>query len=554
MIDVKNNLRGIAKFAIVFLVTLLAVFILEGKVNATTQYSDEGKNFTITLDKEIGIQGTETKFNFSSSEDGYTDNIGLIKSNIVIVNAKQDELNEYAKSPKTFNANIKTKLPENDFEKVVWVERNIENGGYIEVEKEQIESVNGNKYINYTCELKYNNIENDEAIDDNIREVCIHSGIMANSPSNKRAIKLIKRDGSYVIYELSTNIRILSENQPVNYDYEYVNKYDQSYPVSGGMGSGPDGEDKWYQTEQTDILGYGGFREGHYLIPEETQLNEAYFKLNVDTYQGETLNIEGLGTLYYAGLTERNMYNTVKEKREPKTMYVYKNSLNNLTKISKVLTFNLKGANGYEYTRCINYGWTLSDEVKEETITGQISTENKDLDFNVLIYGNGNAKFKAIDIDKNDTLYLKLENELKDTITDDYNYINIGTFDITVIEGAYNGEITLTFDIGEEYNGKECVIGHLKNGLYYEQFERKVENGKVTVTVDSLSPFMISVLEEKEDITPTAPTEQEQPTNTDDKELDETPKTGEDNNITLPISIIALISLTGIVIVKKYTK
>ena len=554
MIDVKNNLRGIAKFAIVFLVTLLAVFILEGKVNATTQYSDEGKNFTITLDKEIGIQGKEIKCFNNSYKDEYTENLGAIINNITISGVKQEQLNEYAKFPKTFNANIKIKLPENDFETAVWVERDTENREFIEVGNVEIETANSNKYVNYTCELKYNNIENDEPVDNNVKKICIHSGIMSNVPSDKKAIKLIKEDDSYIIYELSTNINIYSENQPVNYDYEYVNRYDQSYPISGGMGSGPDGEDKWYQTEQTDILSYGGFMEGHFLIPKETKLDEAYFKLRVDAYQGETIKIDGLGTLYYAGLSEKSIYNSANEEREIKTMYVYKNSLNNLTKISKVLTFTLKGTNGYEYTRNINKGWTLSDEVEEETITGQISTENKDLDFNVLIYGNGNAKFKAIDIDKNDTLYLKLENELKEIITDDYNYINIGTFDITVIEGAYNGEITLTFDIGEEYNGKECVIGHLKNGLYYEQFERKVENGKVTVTVDSLSPFMISVLEEKEETTPTAPTEQEQTTNTDDKELDETPKTGENNNITLPISIIALISLTGIVIVKKYTK
>lgn len=551
MIDVKNNLRGIAKFAIVFLITLLAVFILEGKVNATTQYSDEGKNFTITLDKEIGIQGKEIKCFNNSYKDEYTENLGAIINNITISGVKQEQLNEYAKSPKTFNANIKIKLPENDFETAVWVER--DKGEFIEVGNIEIETVNSNKYVNYTCELKYNNIENDEPVDNNVKNICIDSEIMPDEYFENRAIKLVKKDGSYTIYELSTNINIYSENQPVNYDYEYVNRYDQSYPISGGMGSGPNG-DKWYLTEKNDITGYDSFMEGHFLIPEETKLDEAYFKLRADVYQGETLNIEGLGTLYYAGLSEKSIYNNANGEREIKTMYVYKNSLNNLTKISKVLTFTLKGTNGYEYTRNINKGWTLSDEVKEETITGQISTENKDLDFNVLIYGNGNAKFKAIDIDKNDTLYLKLENELKDTITDDYNYINIGTFDITVIEGAYNGEITLTFDIGEEYNGKECVIGHLKNGLYYEQFERKVENGKVTVTVDSLSPFMISVLEEKEDTTPTAPTEQEQPTNTDDKELDETPKTGE-NNITNVICLTAIVlSVAGIVMIKKYIK
>ena len=64
----------------------------------------------------------------------------------------------------------------------------------------------------------------------------------------------------------------------------------------------------------------------------------------------------------------------------------------------------------------------------------------------------------------------------------------------------------------------------------------------------------MAVLEEKEDTTPTAPTEQEQPTNTDDKELDETPKTGE-NNITNVICLTAIVlSVAGIVIIKKYIK
>ena len=57
--------------------------------------------------------------------------------------------------------------------------------------------------------------------------------------------------------------------------------------------------------------------------------------------------------------------------------------------------------------------------------------------------------------------------------------------------GSLNRNITITFDLGEENNGKKAYILHQKHDNSYEEWERKVEDGKVSITVSELSPFTV---------------------------------------------------------------
>ncbi|MCI8415973.1 MAG: leucine-rich repeat protein [Lachnospiraceae bacterium] len=65
----------------------------------------------------------------------------------------------------------------------------------------------------------------------------------------------------------------------------------------------------------------------------------------------------------------------------------------------------------------------------------------------------------------------------------------LAIYDVSLSYG-FHGTVTLTFPVSDEYNGKTLAVAHcLKNKL--EICDVTVSNGEVTLTVDSLSPFVI---------------------------------------------------------------
>ena len=65
------------------------------------------------------------------------------------------------------------------------------------------------------------------------------------------------------------------------------------------------------------------------------------------------------------------------------------------------------------------------------------------------------------------------------------------TKDISLLgtNNSLTGEATLTFDLGAQYNGKTVTIVHY--GKSVEQWFKAVADGKVSVTVSDLSPFVV---------------------------------------------------------------
>ena len=61
--------------------------------------------------------------------------------------------------------------------------------------------------------------------------------------------------------------------------------------------------------------------------------------------------------------------------------------------------------------------------------------------------------------------------------------------DITV-SGGYSGPLTLSFEVGSQYNGQTVTLLHAKNGKLMT-YTAVVKNGITTFTVDSLSPFAL---------------------------------------------------------------
>ena len=106
--------------------------------------------------------------------------------------------------------------------------------------------------------------------------------------------------------------------------------------------------------------------------------------------------------------------------------------------------------------------------------------------------------------------------------------------------------IDVTFDVGTEYNGQMAYILHKKANGSYERFEKRIQNGKVTITVSELSPFIIAVKEKVQEEKPST-----KPTNKEEK--DETPPTGTVDMVGYVLATTILAGI-GIVASKKILK
>ncbi len=126
----------------------------------------------------------------------------------------------------------------------------------------------------------------------------------------------------------------------------------------------------------------------------------------------------------------------------------------------------------------------------------------------------------------------------------------IGSYELK-LTGATNlaKPIDVTFDVGTEYNGKMAYVLHKKADGSYEKFEEQIKDGKITITVSELSPFVVAVKEN--DQAPTTSQEEQDKTPTTNKgEKDTTPKTGTIDIIGY-VLVTTILSGIGIVALKK---
>jgi len=158
-----------------------------------------------------------------------------------------------------------------------------------------------------------------------------------------------------------------------------------------------------------------------------------------------------------------------------------------------------------------------------------------------VLYGNGftlddGTPITMKEIEKEDTTYTEMKNKLNN---DGYTNI-ISAYELKLVK-SHSGNIPVSFDVGTDNNGKVAIILHKKQDGSFETFEKTIENGKVSIEVTELSPFMVAIKD-------TATTTTETTTN-NTKKLDNEPKTGVTEYVTYA-SIIALISIGGIAILK----
>lgn len=484
------------------LVAMLVAICIAGMstvVNATTEFSDEGNNFIVTLDEDLGLSGTKVEVKSSiNSSDLATDEPKVINvfGTVRMFEIDQDSLNEFITNKKTFKAKIKIKMPSG------WPADDIDKfyASGVETTEASIEEIDGEKYFVYYEDL------NCAHVDKGYHEV-LRMGVTGGKV-RKNIKATLKNGDSFTVVLVFYGINLHSEND-MDYNESYGNINDIHY------------ENRDSKTRAI-------------LIPSTIDLKDVYYKLYVEDYQGESIEIENFGTLNYIGIQETDFRNDSNFK-DTKVVYVYANSLDNLQAYSGK-TINFVAKNGYTIS-CSSY--TVSSEVTEKKVSSAEMDSVYELgdDLTIMVSANGIFEARALELPSTDPLHKKLLDEFNKRVVIDeekqekkkqfvfnlYRYWGESSmlgFDMSIPE-------TVTFTVGSEHDGEKYVLGRLIMGEY-EHFEGEVADGKITITVNGLSSFMLTLIGEKEDDVPVTPNTPENPVTPEEPTTPENPVTPEE--------------------------
>ena len=374
--------------------------------------------------------------------------------------------------------------------------------------------------------------------------------------------------------ELNKKMGITGEWYEFIYDYD-LDKY-YSYVDSGNEDRRKSYElDVRFSDEKgLDLTDYiGRERLGGILGQNEENIHikdkDVYLTFLITMYGGEeyldlgnSITIDGLGTFIKKTNLETGFNKNGEMTRYQPVGYQMKITDTNIFN-NKYLGFDIEIKTD-DMTKIVT-GFYQVSIAKEKEKPNTITSVDKESNVNLGITGNisDGAKITTKEIVKDSDTYLSMQSYISNRtdFADNYkDYKFIFMRDIKIENGTFNGKLTITFDIGEEYNGQKCVVLHKKHNGEYEGFDPKIENGKATIEVTELSPFAILIADTKQENNTTA-----EPTNpnetltepTKDKvdkgEKDKTPKTGTVDIIGYVLGVTLLASV-GIVSLKKNIK
>lgn len=147
------------------------------------------------------------------------------------------------------------------------------------------------------------------------------------------------------------------------------------------------------------------------------------------------------------------------------------------------------------------------------------------------------------------TEYTTVQTALKDETT------KMVVYDITLlsnnVEIQPNGNVKISLPIPSDYNKENLIVYRVEDNGTKTEYNVKVDGNYATFETDHFSTYVLA--EKKVEDTNTK-TEIETPTtNNDNKELDETPKTGvETNGTAIALAITSILSLVGVVTLKRF--
>ena len=528
------------KFIIITVLALFAVLIGVSSVKAASytynyDYGEgEGEKGTITITtNENKIIEKDSGKNTIIEYENLGEIIGMDESSFIM---KQTEINKFI-NDKEISYTFKQKV-DNNVESATVIKWDNDKYEYVDVGKMDIELINNEKWvtykgvINYEAALDFRGLEVTGSKTKDIATAgCVWS-IEYYINGNKDDVKSLS-------FDFGCKSESIAGNE-MNAVGNIVNKRDVRLD-DGGAGSEPDGYTWLYPIYNSKGESWGYEAS----IPTNADLSELFLKVSVTEYQGEKITLsDNKGTLYYEGKGKRSYDN--------KTIYIYKNALSNLkVEENETPLFNYKLDNGIGIPSYAGIRYKFDSNAKD--IVVEVNDNNKNeqnIKDKVGITYWGDAKFDTVEIDKSDIIYSNVEENIDKNSTNYKNRLSLNIIDIYRVSGDYGGKLTLTFNVGEQYNGKYYSIAHRISYWNYEFFEGIIKEGKITITVDSLSPFGIAIYENKlnNQQQTTSPTTTGTTSNKGEK--DETPKTGTIDIISYTIPV-AVISVCGIILMKR---
>ena len=172
-------------------------------------------------------------------------------------------------------------------------------------------------------------------------------------------------------------------------------------------------------------------------------------------------------------------------------------------------------------------------------------TSLADKESNITLWGNV-GKLAKISVTK----MVEGTEEYKNVTSGLENYDIALAYDISVIDGDYEGKLKVTLPVESKYNGRTALVLHKKADGAVEKFSPVVENGFVTVEVTELSPFVVAF--ENDTTSSNNGNQNINDIPKDEKgELDESPKTGENSLGIISASVLTIITIGAIIAIKN---
>ncbi len=150
---------------------------------------------------------------------------------------------------------------------------------------------------------------------------------------------------------------------------------------------------------------------------------------------------------------------------------------------SEYIGYDADGNEVYRITFTKKY--VLNETSVEDTNNGVAVVGKKDIDSTLTVEK----------LDTNSDVYKELVKKLESSKV-------LGSYEVK-LNGNYEGKLSVSFNVDNTYNGQNVTVLHKKSDGTIETFAKVVTDGKVTVEVDELSPFVIALGDVKVDSTPT---------------------------------------------------
>jgi alpha-tubulin suppressor-like RCC1 family protein len=116
---------------------------------------------------------------------------------------------------------------------------------------------------------------------------------------------------------------------------------------------------------------------------------------------------------------------------------------------------------------------TIAEDTGKISVTGQFTRE---------------AALQVVSLTADNTSYNRLF-KLVDTSKNEV----VAAYEISTMDGGYTGKLNLVFNVGSENDGRTYTIYHEKENREIEQYSVVCTGGRVSIDIDELSPFLITV-------------------------------------------------------------